>query len=69
MEAPLKSEIIIGTHRQKIVYEGEGILCLAYGRLGHISTQCPTTKKDNKVEKESTTNLGKESPGNEWEIV
>lgn len=37
---PVKREVVIGTHLQKILYEGDGILCTTCGRLGHVARLC-----------------------------
>lgn len=38
MDIPVMASINIGGHHQEIEYEGEGILCTAWGYLGHTSS-------------------------------
>lgn len=65
----------IGTHKQKIIYEGDGILCMKCGKIGHTISQCgnrqdrtndkiPTkpSPPKKKMERSTETNNG-------WEIV
>ncbi|XP_016540710.1 uncharacterized protein LOC107841254 [Capsicum annuum] len=40
LDVPLKIQMTIGSHQQRVFYEGEGILCTRCGRLGHIITNC-----------------------------
>ncbi|KAK4718480.1 hypothetical protein R3W88_016818 [Solanum pinnatisectum] len=35
IEVPAKIEVVIGSHKQKIIYEGEGIMCVDCGRISH----------------------------------
>lgn len=42
IECPLQHKVTIGSHKQKIVYEGEGILCTKRGKIGHINGRYPT---------------------------
>lgn len=37
----VKKLVTIGTHHQRIIYEGEGILCTICGRVGHTNRSCP----------------------------
>ncbi|KAF3653645.1 hypothetical protein FXO37_16861 [Capsicum annuum] len=41
LHEPVKKFVMVGTHKQSMVYEGEGILYTGCGRLGHTSTNCP----------------------------
>ncbi|XP_075080585.1 uncharacterized protein LOC142166070 [Nicotiana tabacum] len=41
LDQPVQNFIMIGHHKQPILYEGEGFLCKVYGRLGHSSRICP----------------------------
>lgn len=36
LEISVTTAVTIGTHNQSILYEGEGILCKACGRIGHM---------------------------------
>ncbi|XP_070017911.1 uncharacterized protein [Nicotiana sylvestris] len=40
LDYPVKLYIIIGSHKQHILYEGDNFLCKRYGRLGHSSLHC-----------------------------
>lgn len=40
LNTPVESFILIGNHKQAIHYEGEGLLCIKCGRLGHPCHQC-----------------------------
>ncbi|KAK4713629.1 hypothetical protein R3W88_019536 [Solanum pinnatisectum] len=46
IDNPLQNEVQIGTHTQKVVYEGEGIMCTCCGTLGHVLWNCPHQKKE-----------------------
>lgn len=67
---PLRSEVRIGSHRQKIVYEGDGILCTRCGKIGlcksehweRQATKDDTKSPEQKPEKPTDPNDG-------WEVV
>lgn len=44
LHEPIKKDVIVGTHKQRVVYEGEGVLCTGCGRLGNILTSYPISK-------------------------
>lgn len=49
LDIPVKTKVIIGTHNQELVYEGEGILCTGCGRISHTMRSCKfqsTTHKE-----------------------
>lgn len=52
LEEPVTTCILIGSHLQQIIYEGEGFLCKNYGRLGHIQSRCPHQEKEGHHRKE-----------------
>ncbi|KAH0672700.1 hypothetical protein KY290_024931 [Solanum tuberosum] len=62
---PLQNEIMIGTHTQKVVYEGEGILRTHYGKIGHVLNNCPT--QSNLPPNNTTTSTGTREEA--WNIV
>ncbi|KAK4710476.1 hypothetical protein R3W88_004989 [Solanum pinnatisectum] len=41
---PVKTSVMIGNHKQEVLYEGEGTLCIGCGRIGHAIAKCTTTK-------------------------
>lgn len=45
IQVPLKvlvtTQVAIDNHKQKIIYEGDGILCTICGRIGHTHKNCP----------------------------
>lgn len=51
VQVPIKCqlwhEVTIGSHRQKIVYEGDGILCTKCGKIVHGNGSCPTDPQNN----------------------
>lgn len=69
LEHPVKMEVTIGTHKQRIVYEGDDIMCTGYRFLGHTTVKCPIRK--------ATTNAPFKEPmaptdhhdEDTWEIV
>lgn len=40
LEVPVETSVTIADHKQVVVYEGKGILCKEYGRLGHTLKSC-----------------------------
>ncbi|XP_019225732.1 PREDICTED: uncharacterized protein LOC109207297 [Nicotiana attenuata] len=40
LETPVETSIIIGDHKQSVIYEGEGTLCTSCGRIGHTTIRC-----------------------------
>ncbi|XP_070042758.1 uncharacterized protein [Nicotiana tomentosiformis] len=40
LEQPVQNHILVGHHKQAILYEGENILCKACGRIGHTCHNC-----------------------------
>lgn len=75
VDTPLRSEVRIRTHKQKIIYEGDGILCMKCGKIDHTISQSgngqdgtndkiPTKPNPpkKKMERATETNNG-------WEIV
>lgn len=76
---PVKSEITIGKLRQKVLYEGDGILCISCGKVGHTRGACETIPVKNTIEPhpKNTINTNqadipngiRQSPEEAWEIV
>ncbi|KAH0642619.1 hypothetical protein KY285_033493 [Solanum tuberosum] len=62
VEHPVRSHIPIGNLKQKIIYEGDGILCLSCGRVGHTTIACSYTKQAKQNKESSATNRD-ELPG------
>ncbi|XP_019252829.1 PREDICTED: uncharacterized protein LOC109231637 [Nicotiana attenuata] len=40
LETPVETSVIIGDHKQSVIYEGEGTLCTSCGRIGHTTLRC-----------------------------
>lgn len=70
-DVPLKTQVTISNHQQRVVYEGEGILYTGCGRLDHNAINCirgGTTPTMEPGPSEPTPM--KNSPeGNDWQIV
>ncbi|KAH0734298.1 hypothetical protein KY285_010005 [Solanum tuberosum] len=64
---PLQNEVQIGTHTQKVVYEGEGILCTCCGTIGHVLRNCPHKKKFR--ENPSSQATSAETKDEAWHVV
>ncbi|XP_019259540.1 PREDICTED: uncharacterized protein LOC109237665 [Nicotiana attenuata] len=55
LESPVATSVTIGDYKQSVVYEGENILCMGCGRIGHTVKGCShgmkqtqsTTPQDN----------------------
>lgn len=65
LNSPVINEVTIRIHPQKMVYEGEGILCLNFGRLGHTTPKCSLMAQKNQKGKASTGTI---TDGG-WEVV
>lgn len=59
----MKTHIRIGNLSQNIIYEGQGILCLSCGRVGHTTHYCGYIKQNNHI-KEPTPNKKMEQTEN-----
>lgn len=68
LEVPVQTEITIGSHIQEVVYEGEGIMCIGCGRIGHTSNKCTKTKQIN-TESHTPVNTKEEQSHEIWELV
>ncbi|XP_059291044.1 uncharacterized protein LOC132044560 [Lycium ferocissimum] len=40
LDVPVRTSIMIGSHKQQLLYEGEGIMCVGCGRIGHTIDNC-----------------------------
>lgn len=72
LEKPLKSHVLIGHHRQSLLYEGLNILCTSCGRFGHTTISClftPHTTKNNPNLNIATTPQKDTAKQTEWETV
>ncbi|XP_019241415.1 PREDICTED: uncharacterized protein LOC109221386 [Nicotiana attenuata] len=71
-EQPVQNYLLIGQHKQLILYEGDDILCKACGKLGHTSLRCsqatlPTKQKADQSDIEPP--LSKTDQAGEWMTV
>lgn len=41
LDKPVKTFVIVGPHKQRVIYEGAGVLCTGCERLGYATTNCP----------------------------
>lgn len=41
LEQPVQTHVLVGPHKQALLYEGENIHCKACGRLGNTCHNCP----------------------------
>lgn len=65
LDSPIINEVTIRTHPQKMVYKGEGILCLNYGRSGHTTPKCSLMAQENRKGKASASTIADGG----WEVV
>ncbi|KAK6777501.1 hypothetical protein RDI58_024218 [Solanum bulbocastanum] len=69
-EVPIKSEVIIRTQKQNVVYEGEGIMCTGCGNLGHVTKNCQQVPQFKHTGQTSKEDEHKEKHANDgWQIV
>ncbi|XP_019266876.1 PREDICTED: uncharacterized protein LOC109244270 [Nicotiana attenuata] len=72
LKTPVETSVIIGDHKQAVIYEGEGTLCTICGRIGHTAlncnyrTQTPTTTQEPQDDHQEKPVISEES---EWETV
>lgn len=72
LEVSVKTKVTIGTHTQKVVNEGEGVLCTACGRIGHIAKYCTQVKPPDPPHTSASqlpTTKENEGGGEEWQLV
>nr|XP_033510803.1 uncharacterized protein LOC117275615 [Nicotiana tomentosiformis] len=74
----MKPFVLIGSHKQQILYEGDKLLCKNCGHLGHSTGQCTNSRQQstNQVTKEKGDKehggLIQDRPSNEngeWKTV
>ncbi|XP_075080001.1 uncharacterized protein At4g02000-like [Nicotiana tabacum] len=72
LETPVETSVIIGDHKQAVIYEGEGTLCIVCGRIGHTAQICkyraptPTTTHEPQDDHQKKAVISEES---EWKTV
>lgn len=74
---PVKSEITIGAHRQRILHKGNGILCTSCGKVGHTKGTCVKIPLQDIPQSQPTNttlannaDTGRQQPSEEsWEVV
>lgn len=75
MKTPLRSEVKIGTHKQKIVYKGESILCTKCCKIGHTFDLCrnhlegATGKGSDKPNSPAKEKEQSKADNDGWEVV
>ncbi|XP_047257664.1 uncharacterized protein LOC124889733 [Capsicum annuum] len=71
LDTLVKTYVTMGNHRQNIVYEGEGVLCIRCGKLGDTHKICPTqaTTTQNKQDKNGASTSSSAFPHNEWQTI
>nr|XP_033513303.1 uncharacterized protein LOC117277970 [Nicotiana tomentosiformis] len=54
LNKPMKPFVLIGSHKQQILYKGDKLLCKNCGHLGHSTEQCTNARQQstNQVTKE-----------------
>ncbi|KAM3378843.1 hypothetical protein P3S68_011256 [Capsicum galapagoense] len=67
LDTPVKTHVIIENHRQKVVYGGEGVLCIGCGKLWHTHKNCPTqaTTPHNKQDNDDASTSSSAVPHSE----
>nr|XP_009785460.1 PREDICTED: uncharacterized protein LOC104233720 [Nicotiana sylvestris] len=71
LDIPVTTKVIISTHNQALVYEGEGVLCTGCGRIGHTLRSCEFLTPVTQGKLTGGTN-GKDNPKeqiSEWRTV
>ncbi|XP_019235961.1 PREDICTED: uncharacterized protein LOC109216271 [Nicotiana attenuata] len=72
LETPVETSVIIGDHKQAVIYEGEGTLCTICGRIGHTAFSCnyrvqkPTATQEPQDDHEGKAVISEES---KWKTV
>lgn len=54
LEQPVQNHIMVGQHKQSILYERENILCKACDRIGHACHNCSYSKQPIKQREEQS---------------
>nr|XP_009796013.1 PREDICTED: uncharacterized protein LOC104242638 [Nicotiana sylvestris] len=71
LKTPVETTIIIGDHKQSVIYEGEGTLCTSCGRIGHTAPKC-NYKPHSSTSTNGTQEVHQMEPTpekNEWKTV
>ncbi|XP_019231889.1 PREDICTED: uncharacterized protein LOC109212674 [Nicotiana attenuata] len=72
LEKPLKSHILIGHHKQMLLYEGLNLLCTRCGRFGHTNVSCLFTPQQSPTQpacNSSTSTQNDSTQQTEWKTV
>ncbi|KAM3360505.1 hypothetical protein P3S68_020217 [Capsicum galapagoense] len=74
LDVPVKKFVIVGTHRQTVVYEKDGVLCTGCRRLGHTTATCANyiaqTSNNTQEPNNCTPSTSKEiGEAEEWQTV
>ncbi|XP_019255644.1 PREDICTED: uncharacterized protein LOC109234213 [Nicotiana attenuata] len=67
----VETSVIIGDHKQSVIYEGEGTLCTSCGRIGHTTLRCSYSQRPTLTANESQEHHTTDTPPEEsqWKTV
>lgn len=68
LNIPVKREITIGTHKQKVIYKGDGILGLICGKLGHTSALCGSQHQEKEAKEDVRATAAQVEQKEKWEL-
>lgn len=69
LDNAVKNEVIIRTHRQKVIYECEGILCMLCGKLGHTVKKCPTAPPPTSSTPVTLEDVNSQGAEDKWQVI